>query len=1152
MQTVKVMATVLASLVATNVFAKESGLSDGRVWGGRISRPAVVNPVVMSPLQEVISLRGGWDFTADPQTNGLAAGWMRPGAAWPAPRRIQVPGCWEAQGIGEPGISQPWDMNDRSPYPLRHVYMGSAWYRRTVKIPAAWQRKRIWLKVGAVRSQGWFWVNGKPVAHDYTFCSVNKYDITDYVTPGQEAVVCAQVRNDLPSRKGSTGWRHRAGGLYRDVELEATPETGIDNAWVFGDFDTREAAVHVTVTRAGEAGSLKQPVLKVSVRPAEQEDARPREPSGAERIKQAPQTGSMPVTFPDGQPTADVVVHVKLAPFMPWSPEAPSLYVAEITLCDGETPIHGWRERFGVRKLESRDGRFYLNDKPFFIRGYGDDHIYPLTLVSPASREEHLKHLRIARAAGFNYVRLHTHCEVPEFFEAADEAGILIQAELPYNHARPGEAFPSDPKRDLKELVTHYQRYVSLATCCMGNEGGFPAPLDRELYEETKNLNPRLLVLHHDGGNNTGKNSDFRSGPTTPWSPGGFPGDAPFVAHEYLNLSVKADPRLENRFTGEYLPSLAALGLDDAGMSKVRSEFPRHMSDLDSAPRDMNNLRAELQRLQLSRAWGDACVDGGHALQRLYQKQGIESARLDPACDGYSFWTIVDVLYQAQGLFNVFWEPKIAGATAEDFRQVNGPTVLLRRADGQSPIALAGQTLSHTWWISHFGEVPLRNAKLVWGLRMSKNTLACGNLELGDVAIGDVRRLGECTFIAPSVKDPVHAVLEAALEGQSVSNRWDLWIFPARKPKTGSGLVATRSHFSALAGRYPGLCRAGTPEAIAAHVLIASEEDPEVPAALEAGDRVVLLDRCRAPSNMRLGWWLLGSQTGTGIAKHPAFGDFPHSEHLSPLWERLVKRPELLKPNDGICGAEPLMVGTGVHGYALYLSQATVGKGRLLRASGLDVLSDTPEGTYLLDAMLEYARSEDFQPKAALDPERLTARWKRTQQIFGEMNGWSRTLKSDDSRTERLFFGNARISAINFSNGNKELEWETRPAEAGSVGSAFTFRWLQTTRVSDWGPKVTKRIALSLNGKKLLTFNAGVLAQDWTEQTREASLRFTGMDVVLNATTGVMELSVPQTRVQSGAPCIIRLTAEQREGGELSTGIVEVNAADFRSARTDS
>jgi len=74
------------------------------------------------------------------------------------------------------------------------------------------------------------------------------------------------------------------------------------------------------------------------------------------------------------------------------------------------------------RKLEVRGARFFLNGKPFLVRGYGDDYIYPLTLTSPPDRQAHLRHLKIARQAGFNYVRHHTHCELPEFFEAADEA----------------------------------------------------------------------------------------------------------------------------------------------------------------------------------------------------------------------------------------------------------------------------------------------------------------------------------------------------------------------------------------------------------------------------------------------------------------------------------------------------------------------------------------------------------------------------------------------------------------------------------------------------------------------------------------------------------------------------------------------------------
>ncbi len=1118
-KTVFALAAVIVAMATSTLFSADK--TD--VWTNRQSSLAVVNPVVLSSLQEIISLRGTWEFATDPKGIGQAEEWMKPGASWLNMRTIEVPGCWEAQGVGEPGISKPWDMNDRGTYPLRHIYMGTAWYRRTVPIPVTWKGKRVWLKIGGVRSQGWFWVNGKPVAHDYSYCSTDKYDITDLVIPGQTAVVVALVRNDLPSRKGSACWRHRAGGLYRNVEIEATPTTRIDNCWVEGAFDRKAAIVHLAIRSSSveRSGSLH---VKVQIQTLNGQSS-----GKITREVVLDEKGSM-----------DLACEVPISIFQPWSPEKPTLYLADVALNDGSRTLHGWTERFGVRKLEVRGDRFYLNDKPFFVRGYGDDNIYPLTLVSPASKEEHLKHLKIARAAGFNYVRLHTHCELSEFFEAANEAGILIQAELPYDHAVPGEAFPSDPKRDLTELITNYQRYVSLATCCMGNEGRFPSPLDHELYETAKKLNSQLLVLHHDGGNNTRENSDFRSGPALPWKPGSFASDVPFVAHEYLNLSVKADPRLDPLFKGLYC---ASIDLNNPEMVKARAEFPKHMSDLDSAPRDLKSFESELQRLQLGRTWGDACVDAAHALQRFYQKQGIESARLDPACDGYSFWTIVDVLFQAQGLFNVFWETKSGGATPDDFRLMNGPTVILRRADGQSPLAVTGQTLPHTWWISHFGEENLKSAKLVWALRAGKETLALGSLETGDVAVGDVRELGPCSFTVPPLERPVHAVLEAKIEGGDISNRWDFWFFPKREPKKGTDMAATSELYSVLNSRFPGLARVGTAEGNAAKVLIASEGDAEVLEALEAGRRVVLLDRCKAPDNARLGWWLLGDQTGTAMAHHPVFGDFPHDGHLSPLWFRIVKRPELLQPNDGFCGAEPLMVGDGLHGYSLYLCQARVGKGRLIRACGLDMLTDTPEGVFLLDAILEYVRSEEFTPKATLDFDRLAARWKQHQLVFGNLNGWGRTLKADDTRSAHHFFGKAQRSFLNLPQGKKGLEWETMPVLADGSDLNITFRWLQMTHVSEWGPKVAERIAMSLDGKVLLTYTSDILKKEWTIHEKEAVLAFRGLDYTQNTMTGVMELTVPRSWVRPGSPCVIKLTAEHPTGGQLSTGIIETNSS---------
>ena len=244
-------------------------------WGGRAALPAVVNPVVASPLQSVLSLRGEWEFatreTAPLRHPGWSAFYAKP---WPGARTIQVPGCWEAQGVGAPGMGDSWDCKwDHCAKPLRSVYKGDAWYRKTVSIPEAWRGQRIWLKVGGVRSQGWFWVNQTPVAWVDNYCGTYKYDITDLVQAGTQAVVVAEVNNALPSRKGLFSSTHRFGGLYRDVELEATPDTRIDYAWVRGDFDQQAAEVHATLAYSDSVCSLKQPMLRVTLKTSDGQTA---------------------------------------------------------------------------------------------------------------------------------------------------------------------------------------------------------------------------------------------------------------------------------------------------------------------------------------------------------------------------------------------------------------------------------------------------------------------------------------------------------------------------------------------------------------------------------------------------------------------------------------------------------------------------------------------------------------------------------------------------------------------------------------------------------------------------------------------------------------------------------------------------------------
>lgn len=896
----------------------------------REATPAVVNPAIRSVLRQTLSLDGDWDFATDPSGTGEQQEWFRPDRDLPNRVALRVPGCWEAQGVGGPGPSVPVTP-ERSIRPLRGSYVGTAWYRKELTLPKEWAGKEVWLKIGGVHAQGWFWVNGTYVGHNACYCGTYKHNITDLVKPGESTVIAARVRNDVPSRKGLMGWIHRFGGLYRSVELDATPGVFIDDAYVVGELDQRTAVAHVKLRTAGVAPA-SQGKLEVQVAVATLDGT----PAGtAVEIVRLGEDGIAKVRIP-----------VALDPFRPWSPETPKLYRADVVLKVDGQPIDGWVERFGVRKWEARGGEFYLNNHRYFVRGFGDDHIYPLTLCSPASRENHQQHLQLAKSYGFTYVRHHTHCEVPEFYDAADEVGIMVQPELPYYGPTPSAAAEGffKPLEDLEELYTHYRRYVSLATYCTGNEGHLGSPVDRQVYQLAKRLDPTRLMLHQDGGENRRDNSDFHQGPAKPWPAGTQDSSWPFDAHEYLNLATHEDPRLAGKYRGA-----------------VRS------------PVTPEDFQTELKRAGLSWEWGVATLDAGNQLQKVYQKRGLEQARLDPACDGYIYWTIVDVgSLSAQGLFNQFWEPKASDAAF--FRQFNSPTVILARFSPSERILTAGEKLGIEWWVSAFDARPGGEQRLAWQLQLQERTLASGGLPPVEVETGDVKKLGHSDVFMPPVTEPVRLTLAAEWPGTSVRNSWDIWVFPrADTPSTGQGIGASPSVFAALENRYPGLTEVVDSSRKLPDLLLAERLDRTMIHALDQGKTVVLLRLPGVAPGVELGWWSIREQAGTAIARHPVFGGFPHHGCVDELLFRLLGRTVSLN-DEAVHQVEPLMAGRGSAGYLLHVFQARAGKGRLL-ASGLELLSPNPEAIWLLDQFVRYVRSPAFQPQGTFDPDHLDRTW---------------------------------------------------------------------------------------------------------------------------------------------------------------------------------
>lgn len=374
------------------------------------------------------------------------------------------------------------------------------------------------------------------------------------------------------------------------------------------------------------------------------------------------------------------------------------------------------------------------------------------------------------------------------------------------------------------------------------------------------------------------------------------------------------------------------------------------------APRTWKQFDGDLARSGLTRSWGLRCTDASQRLQAYYEKQGIEAARSDPSCLGYSFWAIADAGASttgpsvAQGYFNAFWEPKRSGLSPEEFARFNGPDVILLKPKTESPVLISGTPFAADVLFASYGEHSHAGTAVTWRIVAGETVLAEGESAVsGPTGVGAARRIATLSFDVPAVAVAVHAKLELSLDG--VTNDWDRWVFPKRERKDGSRLAVHPSFAAAFTNLYDKVAILGTSSA-KGRPLRVLPWTPDAPAA-EEGQRTLFVSQTDGAANVSLGWWWIGDQVGTAFADHPALAGLPHDGFLSPLFFRLVKRGRSL-PLAPIPSAKLIAVGEGRNGYFCYLG----GDRTTLYTFGLDILSGYPEAASLLDGMVDYCLSE--------------------------------------------------------------------------------------------------------------------------------------------------------------------------------------------------
>ena len=425
------------------------------------------------------NLNGPWQFAFDDSNAGLSERWYAPGRVFD--RTITVPFAYQTKmsGIGPTDEIHP-----------------VLWYRRSFEIPETMAGRRILLRFGAVDFEARVYVNGELAGTHrggYTpFC----LDITPLLKEGENDLClraedqpdCAQPRGKQYWERGLMGcWYTPVSGIWQTVYLEAVGETAVARAHITPDFDRHMCALALELD-----GTPKEPLeLEVAL---SFEGAPVRCLRSVEQSKRI----ALPI---------DLAVQGAHEPMHVWAPGHPALYDVDIYLRKGGETLDHVRTYFGLRKIEVRRGKVYLNNCPLYQRLILDQGYWPDSLITPPSDEAIQEDIRLTLAFGYNGARKHQKLEDPRYYYWADKMGLLVWGEIP----SPYEFCP-DSVRSLYETLSGFIdrdfNHPSIITWVPLNESWgvgqiYTDPrqqaLARLLYQTAKALDGTRLVSVNDG-----------------------------------------------------------------------------------------------------------------------------------------------------------------------------------------------------------------------------------------------------------------------------------------------------------------------------------------------------------------------------------------------------------------------------------------------------------------------------------------------------------------------------------------------------------------------------------------------------------------------------------------------------------------------------
>ena len=366
---------------------------------------------------------------------------------------------------------------------------GRFWYAKSFRKPVQpLAGGKVYVEIPAAGQQASVYVNGTEVISHEGGYSAFRADITKLCREEEDNLLVIACSNEnkssvYPQSADFTFY----GGLYRGVNLISVPETHFELEYYGGP------GIQATPRPCEDGGAMFE--LESWVVNGDEnftvmysiQDARGKEVAAGVR------------------PSDDTKVTLYVPEARLWEMDSPYLYTVKALLQRRNEAYDEVAVRAGVRSFSCDPQKgFIINGKEIPLRGVSR-HQDLLYKGNALTREEHYEDARIIKELGANTIRLAHYQHSQDFYDACDEMGFVVWAEIPFiSVMNPDPDAHQNCISQMKELIIQNYNHPSICFWGISNEiliGGISDQLvenHKELNALCKEMDPtRLTTIAH-------------------------------------------------------------------------------------------------------------------------------------------------------------------------------------------------------------------------------------------------------------------------------------------------------------------------------------------------------------------------------------------------------------------------------------------------------------------------------------------------------------------------------------------------------------------------------------------------------------------------------------------------------------------------------